>query len=50
MVSTVTINGFFSIFVLSVDSILGRQDLVVLANLSQLTALKMDEPILHVQG
>ena len=36
-------------FVLSVDSILGREALVVLSNLIQLMAEKIDEPILHVQ-
>ena len=35
-------------FVLSVDSILGREALVVLSNLIQLMAEKIDEPILHV--
>ena len=39
----------FSTFVLSVDGMLGREALVLLANLSQLIAAKMDEPILHVQ-
>ena len=39
----------FSNFVLSVDGMLSREALVVLANLSQLIADKMDEPILHVQ-
>ena len=38
----------FSLFVLSVGGILGKEALVVLANLSQLMAAKMDEPILHV--
>ena len=37
-------------FVLSVDGMLGNQALVVLVNLSQLMADKMDEPILHVHG
>ena len=35
--------------VLSVDGMLGMEALVILANLSQLMAAKMDEPILHVQ-
>ena len=39
----------FSTFVLSINGMLGREALVVLANLSQLIAAKMDEPILHVQ-
>ena len=39
----------FSNFVLSADGMLGREALVVLANLSQLIADRMDEPILHVQ-
>ena len=40
----------FSPFVLSVDGMLGREALVVLANLNQIMAAKMDEPILHVWG
>ena len=40
----------FSPFVLSVDGILGRKALFVLANLSGLMSAKMDEPISHVQG
>ena len=39
----------FSPFVLSVDGMLGREALVILENLSQLMAAKMDEPISHVQ-
>ena len=38
------------LFIIYVDSMLGREALVILANLSQLMAEKMDEPILHVQG
>ena len=37
-------------FVLSVDGMLGKQAMVVLVNLSQLMADKMDKPILHVCG
>ena len=40
----------FSPFVLSVDGVMGKEALVVLALLSQLMATKMDEPILHVTG
>ena len=40
----------FSPFVLSVDGILGKEALVVLANLSQLMESKMDDPISHVHG
>ena len=47
-VSTATSNGKNSPFVISVDKILGREALVVLANLNQLMAEKNDEPILHV--
>ena len=42
--------GFFSLLILSVDGILGNKALVVLANLSQITAEKMEEPILHMSG
>ena len=38
----------FSPFFLSVDGMLGREALVVLANFIQLVAEKIDEPILHV--
>ena len=38
----------FSLFVLSIYGMLGRESLVVLASLSQLMAEKMDEPILHM--
>ena len=40
----------FSPFVLSIDGILGKEALVVLANLSQLMAKKKDEPISHLRG
>ena len=40
----------FSPFVLSVGLILGREALLVLANLGRLVAAKMYEPISHVQG
>ena len=48
MVITDISNGFCQFF-LSVNGVLGKGDLVVLANLIQLVAAKMDEPILHVQ-
>ena len=38
------------LFFLSVEGILGRESQVVLANLSQLMAEKMREPILYVCG
>ena len=37
-------------FVLSIYGVLGREALVVLAQLSRSMAEKMDEPILHVRG
>ena len=40
----------FSPIIISVNGMLGRESLVVLANLSRLMAVKMDEPISHVQG
>ena len=40
----------FSIFFLSVNSMLGREALVVLVQFSPTMAAKMDEPISHVQG
>ena len=40
----------FSLFVLSIDGMLGKEALVVLANSIQLVAAKMDEPILHMKG
>ena len=36
-------------FVISVDGMIGRKALVVLANLSRLMTVKMDEPISHVK-
>ena len=39
-----------STFVISVNGFLGREALVVLANLSRLMAAKMDKPISHVRG
>ena len=39
---------YFYPFVLSVDGLLGKEDHVVLTNLSQLMAEKMEEPILHM--
>ena len=39
-----------SLFVLSVDFIIGKLSLVILVILSRLMASKMDEPISHVRG
>ena len=49
-VSTSTSNGIFFPFILSVDGMIGREDLVIVANLSGLMAEKNYEPILHVRG
>ena len=43
-------NIIFSSFVLLVDTIMGKEALIVLATLSQLMAAKMDKPIFHVKG
>ena len=43
-------NGFFSLFVLSVYGVMGKDTQVVLATLSQIMATKMDETILHVKS
>ena len=40
----------FSPFFLYIDGMLERKALFVLANLSRLMAVRMDEPILHVWG
>ena len=40
----------FYLVVLSVDGTLGKEALVVLANLSQLIAAKLEEPIPHMRG
>ena len=40
---------YCSLFVISVNEILGREALVLLKNLTRLMAKKMNEPILHVQ-
>ena len=40
----------FSLFVLSVDGLLGKESLVLFANLSWLMAAKMDKTILYVRG
>ena len=37
-----------SLFVLSVYGILGKEDLIIIANLSRLVAVKMEEPIFHI--
>ena len=39
-----------SMLVLSTDCIIGREAMVVLANLSGLMAEKMDEPISYIRG
>ena len=49
-VCTATINGKLSPFFLSVDGMLGKKALAVIANLSGLMEEKMDEPIPLVQG
>ena len=41
---------YFSPFLLSVDVIIVKEALVVLANFSQPMAAKMEEPISHMQG
>ena len=46
--SIATSNGIFSPFVLSFDDMLGKEALVVLANLSRLIAAKLEEPISNV--
>ena len=40
---------FFSL-VISVNNMIGREDLAVLKNLSRLMAAKMDEPTSHARG
>ena len=40
----------FSLFVIYVDGIIGKEALVVLSNLSRLMAVKTDETIPHVRG
>ena len=40
----------FYLFVISVDEMIGKDDLILLENLSQLIAAKMDEPISLVRG
>ena len=40
----------FSPFVISLNGILGREDLIVIVTLSWLMAVKMEEPILHMWG
>ena len=50
MVSISTRNGGEYPFVLSIDGTLGKESLVVLANLSQIMVVKMIEPILHMRG
>ena len=42
--------NLFSPFVFSVGGMIGRETLVVLANLSRIMAAKMDEPISNVRG
>ena len=50
MVITAKSDVFFSLFVFSIAGMLGKEALVVLANLSQLMESKMDDPISHVHG
>ena len=50
MVSTVTTNAFFSLFVLSVDGMLGREALVVIYPLSRVMAEKREEHLSQVRG
>ena len=40
----------FSLFILSVDGMLGKESQIVLATLSQLMAAIMEVPILHING
>ena len=40
----------FSPFLISIGGIIVKEALVLLANLSQLMAEKMDEPISHLRG
>ena len=50
-VSTVTTNrNNFSLFVLSVDGMIGKKALVVLVRLSRTMAAKREGPLLQVQG
>ena len=49
MVSTVTTNGF-SLFVLSVDGMLGRESLILLYQFSQAMAKKREQPLSQVWG
>ena len=41
---------YFSLLVLSVDGMMGKEALVVLITLSRLMAAKMDKPVLPVTG
>ena len=43
-------NGKIYMFSLSVDGMLGKEALVALTNLSLLVEVKMEKPIMHVQG
>ena len=43
-------NGFFSLFVLSVDGMIRKDALVVLMTLNQLMVRKLEEPISYVRG
>ena len=47
-VITATINGIFFSFVIYVNGMLGREALIILANLSRFMAAKMDKTISHV--
>ena len=41
---------YFSPLVIYIDGVLGKEALVVLTNLSQIMATKIEEPIFHVSG
>ena len=45
-----TSNGKISLFVIYVVGMIGKEALFVIANLSQIVAAKMEEPILHMRG
>ena len=41
---------YFSLIDISVDGMLGKDSLVVIANMSRLMAVKIEETILHIIG
>ena len=45
-----TTNGFFSIFALLIDGVMGKEAQCVLTTLSRIMATKIYEPILHIKG